>query len=67
MPTIRLHAYQAIPLAQDVRRLDMFDGALPPEPPAPPAPATHDFLVLCLRPDDPPAGRAPQNNFRSAA
>jgi hypothetical protein len=67
MNAIRLQNYPSLLLAQDVRLLDMFDGALPPESPAMPAPAAHDFLVMCLRPGDPPAARTAQNAFRSAA
>jgi hypothetical protein len=66
MHTIRLQTYRHLVLAQEVRRLDMFDGALPPEPPDTPAPPTHDFLVMCLRPDDPPATPAAPS-YRSAA
>ena len=66
MPTIRVPHYPHLLLAQEIRLLDMFDGALPPEPPATPAPATHDFLVMCLRPDDPPT-RQTITRFRSAA
>ena len=68
MQTIRLQHYRSLLLAQDVRLFDMFDGALPPEPPETPAPAAHDFLVMCLRPDDPSAvAPATRNTFRSAA
>jgi hypothetical protein len=67
MHTIRLQHHQSLLPAQQVRLLDMFDGALPPEPPATAAPAAHDFLVLCLRPGDPPAPPAVQTAFRSAA
>jgi hypothetical protein len=66
MHTIRLHHYQPLLLAQDVRLLDMFDGALPPDPPETPTPAAHDFLVMCLRPDEPPA-RQTITRLRSAA
>ena len=66
MPTIRVQPDQPILPARDIRLLDMLDGALPPEPPAKPAPATHDFLVMCLRPGDPPP-RQTFTRFRSAA
>jgi hypothetical protein len=66
MHTNRRQSYRHRLLAQDVRLLDMFDGALPPEPPETPAPVAHDFLVMCLRPDDPPAQQTP-TRFCSAA
>ena len=66
MHTIRVQYYQSIPLPQEIPLRDMFDGALPPEPPATPAPATHDFLVMCLRPDDPPP-RQTLMRYRPAA
>ena len=66
MHTIRVQTYHRLLFAQDVRLLDMLDGALPPEPPVTTAPVTHDFLVMCLRPGDPPARQAP-GQMRSAA
>ena len=66
MHTLRLPHYQSLLFSQDVRLLDMLDGALPPEPPVTAAPSGHDFLVMCLRPDDPPAARAIAR-MRSAA
>ena len=68
MKTNRTQPTERLLAAQDARLLDMFDGALAPEPPETPAPAAHDFLVMCLRPDDPPAvPRQPSVSFRTAA
>ncbi len=66
MHTIRVQYYPPLLLAQEVRFLDMFDGALAPEPPATPGPAAHDFLVMCLRPGDPPP-RPEAMRLRTAA
>lgn len=66
MHTARAQSTHPFLTAQAVRHLDMFDGALPPEPPEAPVSATHDFLVLCLRPGDPPL-RLPSIPLRSAA
>ena len=65
MHTIRVQHYQSLLLAQDARLLDMFDGALPPEPPVTTNAAAHDFLVMCLRPEERPAQAIAR--FRSAA
>ena len=46
------HPIDALGFAPELRFTDMFDGALPPPRPAP-ADTAHDFLVMCLRPEDP--------------
>ncbi len=46
MPTNGANLRHILRTTQDMRLLDMFDGALlPPEPP-PPCRETHDFLVV---------------------
>ena len=67
MHTTRVHQPPQLRPTLDARLLEMFDGALPPEPPPAPPPATHEFLVLCLRPVDPSGPRPTRTTYRTAA